>query len=144
MGDVVGGNHLWRYGESGGAKTNFGQPAGTRGHNGPAVGRKAGEQIDSAGKRDYAFEIRDLAAFHFTVFGFMIGIWKVVPHGCETGAAVRSSDDFFRIESVFDGPLAPDALDRGSGVDKNSVHIEEEGGALNFGHNLEMRRNERL
>ena len=59
-------------------------------------------------------------------------------------AAVRGSHDFFRVESVFDGPLAPDARHRGSGIDENSVHIEEEGGALDLGHILELRRKERL
>jgi hypothetical protein len=38
---------------------------------------------------------------------------------------VRFADDFVGIESVFEGPLAPDAGNGGSGVDENSVHIKE-------------------
>jgi hypothetical protein len=42
--------------------------------------------------------------------------------------------DLLGIEAVLDRPLSPDARDGWSGIDEDSVHIEEDGCAVNLGH----------
>jgi hypothetical protein len=50
---------------------------------------------------------------------------------------VRAGDDLFRIEVVFQGPLSPDARNRGCGIDKHSIHIEQERAADDPRHEQE-------
>ena len=123
-------------GQAGRPDADFGQRAGARRNNGPAVGGKAGEQIERAGERDDSVEVFDFAALDFVVLGFMIGVGKIFAHGREAGAAMGAGDDFFGIESVLDGPAAPDAGDGGSGIDQDSVQVEEQSGAVDLGHRI--------
>jgi hypothetical protein len=61
---------------------------------------------------------------------------KIFADGGEAGAAVGTGNDFFGVESVLDGPAAPDAGHGGSGVDEDSVHVEQQSGTMDFGHGM--------
>jgi glucokinase len=54
---------------------------------------------------------------------------------------VSVRDDSYRIETMLDRPLSPDTGNRWCGIDENSVHIKEEGGALDLGHEQYQRIN---
>lgn len=131
--DVVGGDQFFRQGKAGGSDADFGKGASAGGHDGPAIIRQAGEQIERAGQRDDAAKVFDFATFNLAIFSLVIGVRQVFAHGGKAGAAMSVGNDFFRIESVLDGPAAPDARHGGSGVDEDSVHIEQESGAVDLG-----------
>lgn len=134
MCDVIGRDQFFRQRQSGRPDADLGKGASTRRNDGPAVVGKAGQQGERAGQRDDAFEIFDFAALDLAVLGFMIGVRQVFTHRRETGAAMGAGNYFFGIESVLNGPSAPDTRHRGSGVDEDSVHVEEESGAVDLGH----------
>jgi len=134
--DVGGGDHAGGERQSGGPDADFCQAASAGGDDGPAIWGKAGEQGDRAGQGDDACEVGDFTAFDFAIFDGVVGVGQVVADRGEAGTAVGAGDDFFGIESVFDGPLMPDAIDGGSGVDEDSVEVEEQGAGLDLGHAL--------
>src|ERR1700679_4265903 len=103
---------------------------------GPAIGRKAGEQKDRAGQGDDSCEVRDFAALDFAILGVVVGVRQVVAHGGEAGAAVGVGNNFFRIESVLECPLMPHASDGGRGVDEDAVEVEEQSAAFDLGHGV--------
>src|ERR1700735_797287 len=132
--NVVGGDQFLRSRQAGGPNAGFSGRPRARGNNGPAVLGKTGQQIERARQGDDTFEVSDFAPFHLVVLSFMIGVGKIFADRREAGTSVSASNDFFRTDTVLDGPAQPDARDRGSGVDEHSVHVEEKGGAANLSH----------
>ena len=92
-------------------------------------------KFERAGKRDHPFKVFDFAAFDFAILDFVIGVREIFADGRKAGASVgarrRLRQDRIRARSA---QLAPDAGDGGSGVDEDSVHVEEKCSAVKFGH----------
>src|SRR5258708_26313860 len=134
MYDVGGSNDLVRNRQTCRPNSHFRQRTCAGSHNGPAIRGESGEQFKSSGERNHALKILHFAALHFAVLGGMIGVREILANVCDARAAMRAGHHFFRIESMLEGPAPPDTGDRRSGIDENSVHIEEESIAAEFGH----------
>lgn len=116
------------------ADANFCQGTGARSHNRPAIRGQAREQIQRTRQRDHPLQILDLTPLHFAVFRIVIRAWKVFLDGGQAGTAMSPCHDFLRVESALDRPAPPYARHRRSGVDENSVHVEEQSVTLNLNH----------
>ena len=53
-------------------------------------------------------------------------IRQQIPQCGDAGPSMRHADGRFRLEAMFDRPATPYARHRWSGVDQNSIHIEEQ------------------
>ena len=85
-------------------------------------------------QRDNAFEVFNLLALDFAILGVGVDVGKILANGGDAGTSVRVFDNFIWIETVLDRPSSPDARDGGSGVEENSIHVEEKRGAGKLGH----------
>src|SRR5579859_6482735 len=140
VGYVVGSDHLCRKGQAGRFDADLCQRPSAGSDDRPAVERKAGQEIEGAGKQDHSFQIFDLAAFHLAILSFVIGIRKIFANGGEAGTSVRTSDHFVGIESMLDRPAMPDAADGGRRVDKYAIEIEQERGTVELSHQVVILR----
>jgi hypothetical protein len=133
-GDVAGGNHGGRDGESDSVEAGGGETASAGSDDGVAVGREGGEQGAGSGQDLEAGDVGDLGLLD--EFGLVRGVEvrRDQADGLDGGAAVSDVDDVGGVEVVLVGPGRPDASAAGSGVNEDSVEIEEDGVDVVSGH----------
>ena len=120
-----------------GTKTDFGEFADGGGDDREAVRRDLGEQLGRAGECDNVRDVGDFGLLHPEVLsevGFGRGVGEEFLDADEAGAAVGLLDNLDWVKAVLGGPCRPDAGHGGRGIDKNAVHIEEQGRAEDTGH----------
>ena len=120
--------------QAGGTKADLGQGTTAGSHDGPAVNREAGEQVERSGEWNHAFQIFDFPAFDFAILGFVVRARQIFAHRSEARTTASSRDNFLRIEAVFNRPLMPDAGNGGGRVDQYSIHVKEERAAADLLH----------
>ena len=128
---------LTRLPEAGGAEPNFGERARGRGDDGALRGRGTSEKCTGAGKGDDVGEVFDFTAFHPAIFFevcFGRSMGQEFLNGGQGSAAVGESDNAGGIHVVSSGPAGPYAGDGGGGIDEDAVHVNEQGGTDNLGH----------
>jgi hypothetical protein len=86
------------------------------------------------GEKHHALEILHFAALDFTVLGGVIGVGEVFADGGEAGTTVGASNYLFRIKAMLDCPATPDPGHGASGVDQDTVQIEQDCLAFNLRH----------
>ncbi len=133
-GDVTGSDHGGRDEESDGVEAGGGEAASAGSDDGVAVGREGGEQGTGSGQDLEAGDVGDLGLLD--EFGLVRGVQvgRDQADGLDGGAAVSDVDDVGGVEVVVVGPGRPDARAAGSGVDEDSVEIEENGVHVVSGH----------
>ena len=111
-----------------------GEAASAGSDDGVAVGRESGEQGAGSGEERESGDVGDLGLLD--EFGFVRGVevGRDQAHGLDGGAAVSDVDDVGGVEVVLVGPGRPDASAAGSGIDEDSVEIEEDGVDVVGGH----------
>ena len=111
-----------------------GEAASAGSDNGVAVGRESGEQGAGSGEEREAGDVGDFGLLD--EFGVVRGVevGRDQADGLDGGAAVSDVDDVGGVEVVLVGPGRPDAGAAGSGVDDDSVKIEEDGVDVEGGH----------
>jgi hypothetical protein len=92
------------------------------------------EQFTRAGQRNYSLRVFDFSAQDDVVFFFYVGSRNKLANGGDAGTSVRATDGFFGIQTVLDGPACPNARNRWSGVNQNSIKIKEKSATGNFNH----------
>lgn len=128
-GNVAGGNEVldvWPH--AGGTKADFGERTGGRRDDGELRRENGGKEFFRAGERDNIVDVFDFGAFHPVVFGQMdgrIGVGEEFLDGGEASATVGAQDGVVGVEVVLAGPACPDAGNGGSGIDKDTVHVEQ-------------------
>ena len=98
------------------------------------VQRSGGILASRSREGDDAFEIFDFAALDFAILGGVVGVGQVFADGGEAGASVSFGDDLLGIEAVFERPTGPYAGHGGSGIDEDTIEVEEQGGGVDLGH----------
>ena len=136
--DVAGGDEMTcEFEEAGGAETHFGEAGRGGSDDGELAGRDGGKEFARAGEGDDVGDVVDLGLLEPGMFLEMNGIGCVREEhldGGKTGAAVSGPDDELGNHALLDGPVGPGAGDCGGGIDKDAVHIEEQGRAEDTGH----------
>jgi hypothetical protein len=122
-----------------GAEADFGKCARGGSDDGELAGSSGGEQVFGSGKGGHVGDVFDFGALHPIIFGEMdgsVGVGEEFANGGEAGAAVGELDGGVRIEIVLEGPARPNAGDRGSGVDENAIHVDEEASTGDLDHEV--------
>ncbi len=136
--DVTGRNHVADERKNArSTKTDFCKFADGGGDDRKAFRRELGEQLTGARQSDNVGDILYFGALHSEVFrevNFVGGMGEEFLDADEAGASVGALDNSRGVEAVLVGPGLPDAGHSGCGIDKNAVHIEEQGRAANTGH----------
>lgn len=86
--------------------------------------------MQSSGERNHVRDVFDFAAFDFAIFGLVVAMRKKLADGCDTRAAVGLTYHFVWNEPVLERPAVPNTGDGGCGIDKDAIHVEENGTAL--------------
>ena len=123
--------------EARGTEADVGESARGRSDDGELPGSSGSEEGFGAGESDDVSDVFDFGALHPIVFGEMdggVGVWEKFADRSETGAAMGELDGGVGVEIVLAGPAGPDASDRGSGVDKDAIHVDKETSAGDLRH----------
>ncbi len=121
----------------GGAQTDFGKRASGGSDDRELRRRHSGEQLLGAGKRDDVSNFLNFATLHPAIFfqvNCRIGVGQEFADGGETGTAVGEVHDVVGIEIVLESPAGPDAGDGRGGVNKDAVHVDQQGFAGDVSH----------
>jgi hypothetical protein len=94
---------------------------------GKTVGGQEGKQFRSAGLGRYAIFIVNFHLLNHDILFFSIQVGSRSSDCLNTAASVGVCDDAEGIEMVSESPGTPHAFHRRDGVDKDSVHIKENG-----------------
>lgn len=121
----------------GGTETHFGERPRGGGDDSDLTRRNEGEKLLRTGEGDDIGDFLNFTAFHPAIFFQMncgIGMGKEFTDGSEAGAAMREMNDIIGIEIVLECPASPHASDGGSGVNEDSIHVDEQAFAGDLGH----------
>jgi len=86
--------------------------------------------LGSAGQSDNVGHVLNFSLLHPQVFsevGFGGGQGEEFLDADKAGAAVRVLNNIIGVKAVLGGPGRPDAGHGRSGIDENTVHVEEQG-----------------
>src|SRR5262249_32099746 len=89
------------------------QRARSRSYDGKSSRRQGAQKPIRAGKGGYPGFVLDFPLLDNDVLTLGIYMWSDGAKGLNAAASVRLGDDHGGIKTMFDGPLAPDALDGG-------------------------------
>ena len=96
-----------------------------------SCGRAASSSVRARQGHDVV-DVFDFGFFNFAVFGEMVARGEKFANGSDAGPAVSAPHHITGDKSIFPGPGGPHPRDRGSGIDQNAIHIEQQRAAANF------------
>src|SRR5580658_2454582 len=91
-------------------------------------------KLDSSRHHSHAVLVVSLPAFQPAHFGLSIEVRSRGANHLNRAHTVSNGHYFFLTDSLLAGPGAPLPLHRASGIDENSVEIEQNRGAAESGH----------
>src|SRR5208337_2173414 len=100
----------------------------------PALGKKRAHKIDSARHYRHATVIRRFSLLEVADLSLRVKSRRHDANYFDSAYAVSYRHHFLFVDSPLAGPDTPLSIDGASGIDENSIKIEENGGAAKSRH----------